>query len=697
MEESKYLSFSLGYVALKLLGKGQYSNVWSALSELIANGIDANATRIDIYIDMRDKQNSIVEILDNGVGMDYENVKNDYVVIGRNKRNDSSHHNHEVMGRKGIGKLAALFLTKEYVFVTKKQASKEDFWMFTYDETEKSKPGLQNIKSYDMVLLNQFRKNNSGTLLRLNKVNLQNFGDEAINALKLTMSNYFLYDELADIDVNFYVLKDKNDTFNYESPEKISKSIAFKNMIAICSDKEHINNFQASKLTYYVDNSKDSPTNKITIDICNEEFSHMNSEIKYKGFFTQNGINKEYELKGWIGIHSTIKMSEAKNNDPHFIKNKYYNPNTLRLYIRNKLAVGDFLHYLKNTQQGINYIEGEISFDLLDADEFEDITTSNRQDVDIHDERVQLLIQLVSNIVNYLISARNRTVKKINDEIEKEKENIEEQAKLNAKVVFEKDLSDLGKSKEEIDQLTTIFTNKFKGDVNLKAKNIYKIFLSHSRKDIRFSDFIYNLLIKKGAKSEEIFYTSNYVLAESNLASNIKRNIISNNVYVVFLDTMNFIHSQYCLFEGGAFWATRTVEECLHLHFGIKCIPDYLNNNEKYHVALCNSQNNKINESIFELDRRKYNELVSAINLMIEHLNRSSLHIYKKISELLLLPSVPSDIELERQNKCLKDLMDRDFVEYRDFYVVSGKTDKKPDGTIKTKDEFIFEYNNSEN
>ena len=62
-------SFTLGYEALALLGKGMYSNLWAALSELIANGIDAKPSFVKVYINMSDKTNSEIEILDNGIGM----------------------------------------------------------------------------------------------------------------------------------------------------------------------------------------------------------------------------------------------------------------------------------------------------------------------------------------------------------------------------------------------------------------------------------------------------------------------------------------------------------------------------------------------------------------------------------------------------------------------------------------------------
>ena len=35
------IDFTFGWLALKLLGKSLYSNAWSAISELVANGFDA--------------------------------------------------------------------------------------------------------------------------------------------------------------------------------------------------------------------------------------------------------------------------------------------------------------------------------------------------------------------------------------------------------------------------------------------------------------------------------------------------------------------------------------------------------------------------------------------------------------------------------------------------------------------------------
>ena len=46
-ENTIYFNFS--YFALRLLGKGLYSNHWTAIAELVANGLDAQANNCLLY------------------------------------------------------------------------------------------------------------------------------------------------------------------------------------------------------------------------------------------------------------------------------------------------------------------------------------------------------------------------------------------------------------------------------------------------------------------------------------------------------------------------------------------------------------------------------------------------------------------------------------------------------------------------
>ena len=111
--------FAFTWRALKLLGRGLYSNPWNALAELVANGLDAGATRVYVYIDMRDKKNATVEVLDNGHGMSRNDI-NTYVMVGHDKRLRKDANplaSDSPRGRKGIGKLATLYLSP-HVFIT---------------------------------------------------------------------------------------------------------------------------------------------------------------------------------------------------------------------------------------------------------------------------------------------------------------------------------------------------------------------------------------------------------------------------------------------------------------------------------------------------------------------------------------------------------------------------------------------------
>ncbi|MBQ8749058.1 MAG: ATP-binding protein [Clostridia bacterium] len=684
------INFTLGYETLKLLGKGLYSNVWAALSELIANGIDAHSSQVDVLIDMKDKAHSVIEILDNGDGMNKSDIQEKYVVIGNNKR-EGAPDSDILMGRKGVGKLAALYLSKHYEFITKKLNEYPTAWSFDFNDNTSSVPGLNKIEIPNMQMLDQFRLSKSGTLLRLNDVNLSNMAEEAINALSLIMSNYFLYENLPDVKVNFYVIDQNNEVFEYDKPITMKKKVGFNNMIALYGEKELFDKLGKGSYKYDLDYNASFEVKEL---VKNREDINFNTipltSGEYETVVNGESIKIPYFLNGWIGIHSTILPSEAKNNDDNFVKNKFYNPNRLRLYIRNKLAVDDFLSYLKNTQQGINYIEGEISFDLLDTDLLDDITTSNRQDVDVHDERVSLLVEITKKIVNSLIEKRNAVSKEVNELNKTRKETIESEAKRKAKSAIRTDLSSVGVTPKEINNILNIVTNKFKGDINLKAKEIYKVFLSHARRDKRFSDFIYYFLLKKGAKKEDIFYTTNYVGGETNLTKAIKDNIIENNVLVLFLDTVNFNKSQYCLFEGGAFWATRSIEDCIHVHTSTDWIPDYINDRQKYHVPL--NATKKIHQTAFELTPKKYNELCDIFNIVINHLNKSSLHLEDKILNISKV-DFPSEMDMENSSIEATSLMDGDFVSLWNFYVVEGNSDKDEEGNIISKDVYIERYN----
>ena len=433
--------FNFSYAALKLLGKNLYSNAANAISELVANGLDAKATEVFVYIDMSDKAHSVIEILDNGVGMSYSDLAEKYVWIGRNKRHDnelSPVEKQTIMGRKGIGKLAALFLSNRYYIVTKQNGADQNQWEINlsgYDDS--AFPRMDRMKTHvDLVNSKIWESFNHGTVVKLENVDLRGNGEKRIEALRRVFSDFYLVDALTS--VIYVAVKTSAEVPAAFLP--VEKSIAYKNFYAVFDNSglniaekmaDSIAFTWASKYPHIAN----EPRSTIVLEPSAFKTSGNAKFAKDDGSF----VEKEYRLTGWIAVHSTIE--EKNSPDKNFVRNNIYQPNRLRLYVRNKLAVADFFEISKSTQTMANYIEGEISFDILDDDELPDIATSSRQDF-LSDSRIELLTSLVTPILSNLFKLRNeigQTIREENDAYddfllkqEEEKRKAEEAARAEA-------------------------------------------------------------------------------------------------------------------------------------------------------------------------------------------------------------------------------------------------------------------------
>ena len=432
-ENTIYFNFS--YFALKLLGKGLYSNHWTAISELVANGLDAQANCVKIYINMIDKEHSTIEIMDNGTGMSYEDLANKYVLIGKDKRMDDTVDEklkNQFMGRKGIGKLAALYLSNKYYLLSKTKEYGEGAWCLDASNVDGSDiPHLDrcHLKSINIEAKDAWNVFETGTMIRLTNVNLTNFGVKSIEGFKARLADFYLLDELGS-KIEVAIIQNTGDKIKFA---EVKKSIAFKNMCVFYANTQNdLSNRLAESIKMPSDIPEIAEKERI-VEKVPADFFEVSGKQK---FFDDDGneITLPYKLTGWVGIHTSIKKEEANRNDEDFLKNKTYRPNQLRLYVRRKLAVENFLDYIKNTQAFSNYIEGEISFDILDNNQLEDIATSNRQGFIEDDDRIILLVNLLKPIINYLIRKRVKLGGIVNEEEkqyrEKEKERIEQEKKI---------------------------------------------------------------------------------------------------------------------------------------------------------------------------------------------------------------------------------------------------------------------------
>ena len=126
---------------IKHLGLQMYSTLPPVIGELVANGWDANATKVEITIPDGpiNQRTSEIVITDNGDGMSDGDVRGKYLIIGRDRREkercDETRLKRKIMGRKGIGKFSAFGIAKEIVIESVKGGETSHFRM-NYDELQ---------------------------------------------------------------------------------------------------------------------------------------------------------------------------------------------------------------------------------------------------------------------------------------------------------------------------------------------------------------------------------------------------------------------------------------------------------------------------------------------------------------------------------------------------------------------------------
>jgi len=677
-------TFTFSWLALRLLGRGLYSNPWSALSELVANGLDAGATNVHVYVDARNKSAAVVEVIDDGTGMSRHDIDT-YVKVGHNKRAEARANNSldpNPKGRKGIGKLAALFLSRHF-FLQTKHADGATSWELdatAENVSDSDTPSLKSVSTSPFTLNDAlWSRQQTGTRLTMLNVDLAGYGPQSINALGSRLANQFLIAEDGGPQILLAVRTGEDDPLEYS---RVEKSIAFKNFAEVAqSFSDHA--VQPQELAepptsvripakgmiggVYLHTPVRSafPTDAPT----DEAWAEISADVDLSNR-TYKGIR--FALTGWIGAHATIETDAAKDNDPRFVRNRFYNPAQIRVYVRGKLASDRLLTQLGLTGTYANYIEGEVTFDLLDDDELEDIATSNRQDFDETDGRVTLLRALVRPVVRSLIQKRNRLAGEIKALEASETDRRNTVSKRNFSDQVRADLAQHPEISESTrDQLQMVITNKVQGELPLKDK--YLVFISHARSDRTFASFIDEILRSRGARKDEIFFTSRsgsttVALDDRSLGSLIKENIVDANTLIFYMTSKNFLKSEFCLFEGGAGWATRSVNGYLKLNMDYESIPKFLTNGK--------SETTLISADKIELTPELHNYLIEGIlNPMIDHLNQGRELSADSLIERFVLETAPSAVEMHRAGTNPSHYFDADIVEHWEVLVNTEASD----------------------
>ena len=347
MNEPKY-TMNLSLNVLNHLGINLYSNVPSVIAEVIANSWDAGATRVDI---MFGKES--VTIVDNGNGMNKEDVNNRYLYVGYQKREDTSEmpRGRVPMGRKGIGKLS-LFSIAEKIFVYSKKGSEKNALLMDVDKIKReikaerpdqAKPYHPDAVDFDKEILTH----DTGTAIKIENLK-KRITTMTADGLKKRLARRFTILEHDDFDV--YINGDK---VTYADRDYFHKA-RFLFQYGEENYSTHCKNLE-----------KDDKGNQLSF-IRPHRFDDKGKEKK----------DGECQIKGWIGV---AHRSNDLDSDEKGAADD--NLNNIVIVVRGKVAQEDILHEFRMGGLITKFLYGEIQADFLDADGDEDITTSSRQKI----------------------------------------------------------------------------------------------------------------------------------------------------------------------------------------------------------------------------------------------------------------------------------------------------------------------------
>lgn len=545
---------------LKLLGSQLYGDMPSVIAELVANSYDANANNVWITIDINNKK---IIIEDDGLGMTAEEINNQFLKIGYDKRNHIGSKVQEKnlrkpMGRKGIGKLAAFSLSNEMSIYSCKNGTKAgcilDFDKITKNNEEPIEIDLEKIK----FSKDRLSENKSGTRMELNNV-----------TKKLGISYRFVINKLARLfDVNddeFSINIQKNEEgfkqlhrgdINYFSIMDTIISIEMDDILEKVKENTILNQYKRTKT--YSDFLMQQKNGKESL----KAFPYEMMVEDKKG----NEKKVSFSIKGWIGTVnslSNLKELEIGKLGPEESKIEV-NDNRISIYSRGKMGEYDILSKIKSNTNAEAYIIGELFVDIFEDDELVDMAISNRRGYEESDPRYQEVIKIAKKLLGYIVKQKKEVTKaKSNDD------NIKISQEIKNEFWKETEIKEILISKLDDEEMKKIekVGSQFMRAVHLD-KATKKIFISHKYEERIYGQFIVDVLEEYGIDvSENIIFTSEKkcrtgVPMGGDIFDYLK-GCFRENLMVIFLFSKAFYDSIPCISEVGASWATN--KNCINV------------------------------------------------------------------------------------------------------------------------------------
>ncbi len=534
---------------LELLGPNLYTNIYYVLAELIANAYDADAKNVYIISNKDD-----IRVEDDGHGMSYEagDIKKylNVAAVSRSTEDESltKSGTRRKMGRKGVGKLAALSVSENVDVLTIAQGEKSGFVLSRHPAADNKLIEIED----DKIVFERIADHGSAIIMRNPQYRLH----KSMISIQRNLLKIF---PLINSDFRIHVIRgDESVTI-----DSFDRSI-MGDLCALITLGEKF-----APLCDLVDNSV--PSRRSDLVVAKEK---MNIPISMKA---NDGVQHEYNLEilGWIGTYKSTRGRKAEMTD--------FPDNFISLFANDKLGEFNILPFVGQNKLNEVYVVGQLHIDLFELTELPDMALSNRQGYKSDDPRYVAMLEYVrKDLLAEILRKREVFTDLANAERKKQKEAMQKNDEANLKVAvdtFRKNASsdaantlaglDLKVSREAIESVISKSINAHSPDLGLKVKvdsQKKKILISQTSADKALADIIYQMLVFNNVLSDDILYTNcddevcrvpeNRAVYEY-LREFFVESYSAKKIYVLFVTSQNTKVSWGAITEVGAAWITK--------------------------------------------------------------------------------------------------------------------------------------------
>lgn len=543
---------------LELLGPNLYTNIYYVLAELIANAYDADASNVYITANKDD-----IRVEDDGHGMSYEsgdigrylNVAG----VSRTTENESrtkSGKRHK-MGRKGVGKLAALSVSENVDILTIADGEKSGFVLTRRPENGHDLMAIPD----EQITFEHIKDSGSAIIMREPQYRLH----KTLGAVKRNLLKIF---PLANKDFQIHIIRGTERVTISDFDQSIMGELC--TLISL-----------GDKFLALGDLVPDTyPARRADL------VSAQAAKIIPISMKASDGKEHEYSLEilGWIGTYKSTRGRKAELTD--------FPDNFISLFANEKMGEFNILPSVGQNKLNEVYVVGQLHVNLFELTELPDMALSNRQGYKSDDPRYEAVREYVrKELLADILKKREIYTDLVNADRKRKKEDEQKdnERKLRANVdsfrrkASEEAVNALAKlgvnaSREAMEEAISKSINANSPDLGLKASidsQKKKILISQTFADKSFADAIFQMLIFNDVPPDDILYTNcdDEVcrVPEGREVYDYLREFFvesysTQKIFVIFVTSENTKTSWGAITEIGASWITQIDHKIFNLH-----------------------------------------------------------------------------------------------------------------------------------